>query len=124
MLRSALPGAMVVTVWLLAGCAPGSGGTGAPANGAGSPDASSAASSPAPAPAPAPVSLPSTPPQLEGTIDALDAVTVVVAGTGLTRATLRIVLADGSDAPAATVVIGARLRIWTVTGGQLALLLQ
>jgi len=118
---------------LLAGCGPGTGGTGLPPAGSAPGPAPTADAGPgagagavAPPSAGAPVSAPtlgepeSAPVQpartadLAGLVTAVDAETVVAAGAALPRDELRVTRADGSDAPVDLLQPGVSVRVWRV----------
>lgn len=104
---------------MLAGCGPGTGGTGLPP---GSDTASVglvppiANSQPTAGAVVAPRPLPARAPELEGTIDGLDDATLSIAGRALPRASTDPVLADGTPAPDAALRVGRAARAWLENG--------
>jgi hypothetical protein len=118
---------------LLAGCGPGTGGTGLPP---GSDTAQVDAALPSPVTSPvtspgpqpstgtvaAPRPLPSRAPDLDGTIDRVDDATLSIAGSALPRAATDVVLADGSAAPADAARAGRAARAWLENGRWLVVL--
>jgi len=124
---------------LLSGCGPGTGGTGlppaastpGPAPTADAGPGTGAVTAPPPVagtPVPAPPfaaaptlggqetgsNLPARTADLAGVVTAVDAETVVVAGTALPRAALRVSRPDGSAAPSDLLQPGVAVRVWRV----------
>jgi hypothetical protein len=114
---------------LLAGCGPGTGGTGLPPGSDTAPvDAAlpSPVTSTGPQPSTgtvaAPRPLPSRAPDLDGTIDRVDDATLSIAGSALPRASTDVVLADGTAAPADAPRVGRAARAWLENGRWLVVL--
>lgn len=123
----------VLIAVLLAGCGPGTGGTGLPpassADGGTAPtgggtsggDASSpppaAAAPPAAVTSPAPTgaaTVPARAPDLVGTVDAVDDTTLRIANLTVALALVDVVLSDGSPSSVAALRAGARVLAWVV----------
>jgi hypothetical protein len=106
---------LFVALLALYGCGPGTGGTGLPPGGSGTPPETTAAvhapAVQAPAADPAPRLPPPRPADLEGTVDAIDAQTVTVAGVVLPRASLDAVGPDGRAAET-PLAVGVSVRAW------------
>ncbi len=116
---------LVLLCLALAGCGPGSGGTGVPGEGGTAAAGSSGGQAAAPdagAGAGAAAATPADPPLLDGTIDAADSQQLVVAGTALPRSLVDAVDTQGRPVDAQRLQPGVAVRVWRVSGRYLVVL--
>lgn len=132
--------AILLIFALIAGCGPGTGGTGLPPASAGAPTGDAVAAPPTtgpttgptsgPTPTPpaagspsgptigttpaAPVTVPDRPPDRVGAVESIDETTLRIAGLEVARARVDVLLADGRPATVDALRTGAEVLAWEV----------